>query len=283
MRTFGPSNPTTHSLTENTIVFFATVHTLPFIIQPLMDWHNLRSTAYAGSFMSYFYNWTGIGAYVPLFWLVFSSFAPIRNWCYEFWVVQHIATAILFLGFMYHHTQAWLYSWNYLYATTAVWLASCITRVIFTWTSTGFRPIKAEAQVLSGDIVKLDIPSRSRWLPGAHVFVRFPTINITVSPTYRVHQNDSDIALRHKQCHPFTIASIPTSKPAEEPYNTLSLLVSARAGITKSVLSKAALNGGRISVMVREGIHPSSRSHLSHSRPIDRRTVWRNPLIPVMA
>lgn len=136
--------------------------------------------------MSYFYNWTGIGAYVPLFWLVFSSFAPIRNWCYEFWVVQHIATAILFLGFMYHHTQAWLYSWNYLYATTAVWLASCITRVIFTCTSTGFRPIMAEAQVLSGGIVKLDIPSRSRWLPGAHVFVRFPTVNITVSSTFRL-------------------------------------------------------------------------------------------------
>ena len=146
-----------------------------------MDWQNLRSTAYAGSFMSYFYNWTGIGAYVPLFWLVFSSFAPIRNWCYEFWVVQHVATAILFLGFMYHHTQAWLYSWNYLYATTAVWLASCITRVVFTWTFTGFRPIKAEAQVLAGDIVKLDIPTRSKWLPGAHVFVRFPAINITVS------------------------------------------------------------------------------------------------------
>jgi hypothetical protein len=146
-----------------------------------MDWNHLRSTAYAGSFMSYFYNWTGVGAYVPLFWLVFSSFAPIRNWSYEFWVVQHIASAILFLGFMYHHTQAWLYSWNYLYATTAVWFASCVARVVFTWTSTGIKPVKAEAYVLAGDIVKLDIPTRSRWLPGAHVFVRFPTVNITVS------------------------------------------------------------------------------------------------------
>lgn len=163
------------------LVFFATVHTLPFIIQPLMDWGHLRSTAYAGSFMSYFYNWTGIGAYVPLFWLVFSSFAPIRNWSYEFWVVQHIGSAVLFLGFMFHHTQAWLYSWNYLYATIAVWFASCVARIVFTWTSTGVKPVKAEAYVLAGDIVKLDIPSLSRWTPGAHVFVRFPTINITVS------------------------------------------------------------------------------------------------------
>ncbi|GHJ88540.1 hypothetical protein NliqN6_4942 [Naganishia liquefaciens] len=233
-----------HQWGARVMLFFATVHTLPFIIQPLMDWQNLRSTAYAGSFMSYFYNWTGIGAYVPLFWLVFSSFAPIRNWCYEFWVVQHVATAILFLGFMYHHTQAWLYSWNYLYATTAVWLASCITRVVFTWTFTGFRPIKAEAQVLAGDIVKLDIPTRSKWLPGAHVFVRFPAINIT-------------------QCHPFTIASIPDSKRAET-QNTLSLLVSARAGITKSVLSKCALNGGRVSVMIDGpygGVHSSLSRH----------------------
>lgn len=165
------------------LVFFATVHTLPFIIQPLMDWNHLRSTAYAGSFMSYFYNWTGVGAYVPLVWLVFSSFEPIRNWSYEFWVVQHIASAVLFLGFMFHHTQAWLYSWNYLYATTAVWFASCVARVVFTWTSTGIKPVKAEAYVLAGDIVKLDIPTRSRWLPGAHVFVRLPTVNITVSPS----------------------------------------------------------------------------------------------------
>lgn len=131
--------------------------------------------------MSYFYNWTGIGAYVPLFWLVFTSFTSIRNRCYEFWVVQHIASAILFLGFMYHHTQAWLYSWNYLYATTAVWAGSCIARGVFIWTSTGLKPVRAEAEVLAGGLVKLDIPTRSSWLPGAHVFVRFPTINIIVS------------------------------------------------------------------------------------------------------
>jgi hypothetical protein len=154
---------------------------VPFILQPLRDWNTLRSTAYAGSFMSYFYNWTGIGAYVPLFWLVFTSFTSIRNRCYEFWVVQHVASAILFLGFMYHHTQAWLYSWNYLYATTAVWFVSCLARGVFTWTSTGFKPVKAEAEVLAGGLVKLDIPTKSSWSPGAHVFVRFPTVNIIVS------------------------------------------------------------------------------------------------------
>jgi hypothetical protein len=214
-----------------------------------MDWNNLRSTAYAGSFMSYFYNWTGIGAYVPLFWLVFSSFAPIRNWCYEFWVVQHIATAILFLGFMYHHTQAWLYSWNYLYATTAVWFASCVTRVIFTWTSTGFKPIKAEAQVLAGDIVKLDIPTRSKWLPGAHVFVRFPSVNITVSNSSL--SSRPQLMILSQQCHPFTVANIPSNESDKQAHHTLSLLISARSGITKSVLSNAALNGGRVPVMVR--------------------------------
>ncbi|KAJ9117147.1 hypothetical protein QFC20_000290 [Naganishia adeliensis] len=233
-----------HQWGARIMLFFATVHTLPFIIQPLMDWNHLRSTAYAGSFMSYFYNWTGVGAYVPLVWLVFSSSAPIRNWSYEFWVVQHIASAVLFLGFMFHHTQAWLYSWNYLYATTAVWFASCVARVVFTWTSTGIQPVKAEAYVLAGDIVKLDIPTRSRWLPGAHVFVRFPTVNIT-------------------QCHPFTVASIPSKALDKQSKHTVSLLVSARAGITKSVLSQAAVLGGRVPVMI-DG--PYGGAHSSMSR-----------------
>ncbi|KAI5455044.1 hypothetical protein NCC49_002317 [Naganishia albida] len=234
-----------HQWGARIMLFFATVHTLPFIIQPLMDWGHLRSTAYAGSFMSYFYNWTGIGAYVPLFWLVFSSFAPIRNWSYEFWVVQHIGSAVLFLGFMFHHTQAWLYSWNYLYATIAVWFASCVARIVFTWTSTGVKPVKAEAYVLAGDIVKLDIPSLSRWTPGAHVFVRFPTINIT-------------------QCHPFTVSSIPNNKSDKQSRHTISLLVSARAGITKAVLSQAALSRGQVPVMIDGpygGVHSSMSRH----------------------
>ncbi|KAJ9124158.1 hypothetical protein QFC22_000955 [Naganishia vaughanmartiniae] len=234
-----------HQWGARIMLFFATVHTIPFILQPLRDWNTLRSTAYAGSFMSYFYNWTGIGAYVPLFWLVFTSFTSIRNRCYEFWVVQHVASAILFLGFMYHHTQAWLYSWNYLYATTAVWFVSCLARGVFTWTSTGLKPVKAEAEVLAGGLVKLDIPTRSSWLPGAHVFVRFPTINII-------------------QCHPFTVANIPKKLENGQSAHTLSLLISPRAGITQSALAKANISGGRVPVMLDGpygGIHNSLSRH----------------------
>jgi hypothetical protein len=40
---------------------------------------------------------------VLLLWLTFSSVAPIRNWRYEFFVVQHVITFIGFLVALFYH------------------------------------------------------------------------------------------------------------------------------------------------------------------------------------
>jgi ferric-chelate reductase len=46
---------------------------------------------------------TGTAAFVLLLWLNVSSIAPIRNWWYEFFVIQHIVVYMGFVIAMFYH------------------------------------------------------------------------------------------------------------------------------------------------------------------------------------
>jgi hypothetical protein len=47
--------------------------------------------------------WKGLVAWSTLIWIVFSSATPIRGWCYEFFVVQHLVSFAVLIGFVYVH------------------------------------------------------------------------------------------------------------------------------------------------------------------------------------
>lgn len=49
------------------------------------------------------YYWSGIAAIVPLCWLCWASFAPIRKWSPAFFRYTHYISAILFSAFFYLH------------------------------------------------------------------------------------------------------------------------------------------------------------------------------------
>lgn len=91
---------------------------MPFIIQPLRD-------AGASNLKAWFYydpvNWTGAVSLALLVWLVVSSTRVFRNMNYEFFVVQHIVTMLVFLGFYFKHCDMTLHSWDWLWAAVGLY------------------------------------------------------------------------------------------------------------------------------------------------------------------
>lgn len=90
------------------------LHTFPFI----MAGREIRSNAdglnpngYGQLYYSWHvshkvYYWSGVAALVPLLWLCWGSFAPLRNRFYELFKILHIISAILFSAFFYIHCNA---------------------------------------------------------------------------------------------------------------------------------------------------------------------------------
>ena len=148
--------------------------------------------------------WKGLAAWCTLAWIVFSSMTPIRGWCYEFFVIQHIVSFAVLLGFVYIHTpvEVNVYIWipvaifffdrifralRVLYANLAIFHPSSKRD----GQAQGFLTCKAEFTSLPHDTTRIVIQNPPiSWRPGQHVFL-------------------SCQAIAPLQNHPFTIASIP--------------------------------------------------------------------------
>ncbi|KAF2848779.1 ferric-chelate reductase [Plenodomus tracheiphilus IPT5] len=148
--------------------------------------------------------WKGLAAWCTLVWIVFSSMTPIRGWCYELFVIQHIISFALFLAFVYIHTpiEMHVYVWipvalfafdrifrllRLAYANMSIFHPSLKTQ----GQSKGFQTCQAEFTPLPHDTTRVVVRSPPiTWSPGQHVFLSCQS----VAPL---------------QNHPFTIASIP--------------------------------------------------------------------------
>ncbi|KAF4636938.1 hypothetical protein G7Y89_g1145 [Cudoniella acicularis] len=137
---------------------------------------------------------TGWATYAILIWMNISTIAPIRNFSYEFFVVQHIIT---FFGFiiavMMHLPSTALYSRVYIYIPIALYLLDRIIRSArYAWNNV--RPGRATLMACEGGVTKIRVQNKSinKWAPGSHVFLSIPKFGIG-------------------QSHPATIASTPNS------------------------------------------------------------------------
>ncbi|KAH8717125.1 hypothetical protein GQ44DRAFT_829589 [Phaeosphaeriaceae sp. PMI808] len=50
-------------------------------------------------------SWKGLAAWSTLVWIVFSSMTPIRGWCYELFVIQHLMSFAVLTGFVWKPGQ----------------------------------------------------------------------------------------------------------------------------------------------------------------------------------
>ena len=207
------------------------IHTIPFYITPVWDHGALGvfKTYFSGQY--YIYG-TGIAALVPLIFLCVHSIPFLRSSMYELFVTLHVPTSILFLGMLFWHCHNYLTSWNYLWATTAIWFISYCSRLFFLnwtnpWRASWLIGEEAAITVLPENAVKVTIPTQTKWRPGQYVYLRMPGISIFEN-------------------HPFTIASLCSDDfPSEygEQFRDMTLVFRPFAGFTRKVVTTAVENG----------------------------------------
>lgn len=172
--------------------------------------------------------WRGLAAWCTLVWINFSSSTPIRGWNYELFIVQHVASFALLIGFTYVHAPPELQ--GYVWAAVAFFFFDRVVRALrFLYVnisifhpshnSDGMLACKAEFTPMAHDTTRITIRNPPiAWAPGQHVFL-------------------SCQGIAPLQNHPFTIASIPTDGKME-------FLVKAQSGGTRRFFKHAQKSQG---------------------------------------
>ena len=212
-------------------LFLSLIHTIPFYITPVWDHGGLLVFRSYFSGQYYIYG-TGLAALVPLIVLCVHSLPFLRTWMYELFVALHVPISIIYLGMLFWHCHNYLTSWNYLWATVAIWLFSyCIRLFYLNWTNpwrmSWLIGEEAAVTILPQNAVKVTIPTQVKWKPGQYIYLRMPGISIFEN-------------------HPFTIASLCSEDfPSEygEQYRDMTLVFRPFGGFTRKVLDAAIEQG----------------------------------------
>lgn len=173
----------------------------------------------------------GLGLWAVLAWTTISSLIPLRRLCYEFFVLQHIVSAGVFLWLLHVHVPT--------YASYNVWMAVAFAlsgrvyrfsvllcrNITVRKRTFGFdagRQVghSAELQALPGEVTMLTAHGVGfSWKPGQHVLLWCPT-------------------LAPLESHPFTIASPPKGN-CENGLQSLQLIIRAHSGFTRKLFRQA--------------------------------------------
>lgn len=156
---------------------------------------------------------SGVTTYVILFWMSFSTVAPLRHFSWEFFVFQHIIT---YMGFIIaasiHIPSDANDAHAYVYVAVALYLVERLVYFArFAFTNSGSSKVTLES--LEGDVTKMYVTNRriKTWAPGSHVMIGIPRFGLV-------------------QSHPATIMSIPSSHNGE-----VVLLLRAYKGFTRRI------------------------------------------------
>ena len=167
---------------------------------------------------------TGFAALGILIWMNVSTIAPLRNYSYEIFVLQHLLT---FFGFiiavMYHLPSTALETRTYIWIPIGLWSLDRLVRTGRSiWNNS--TQVRATVSPLDGDVTMIHVRgSRLRkWSPGSFVLLSIPQFGLV-------------------QSHPATIASTPASHGGD-----LVFLLRAQKGFTKNLLSSSNVSQSSI-------------------------------------
>jgi predicted ferric reductase len=154
--------------------------------------------------------WKGLVAWAMLVWIVFSSVAPIRGWCYELFVLQHLVSFAVLVGFVYIHTPAEVHA--YIWIPVALFWADRVVRAlrVLYANMSFFHPKQRKAGHLSGTWA-----CKAEFFPMAHNTTRIVIANPPIKWSPGQHVFLSCHSIVPLQSHPFTIASIPADGKME--------------------------------------------------------------------
>ena len=215
-------------------LFLSLVHTVPFYIQPVWDDGALALFSSLFPFPNnggYIYG-TGLAALVPLGWLCVASLPFLRTLAYELFVLLHVPVAFIYVGMLFWHCKNYLSSWDYLFATLAIWVLSYFLRMfnlnwLKPWRNAWLIGDEAAVTLMAENAIKVTIPTQMTWRPGQYVYLRMPGIS--------VFEN-----------HPFTVSSLCSEDfPSEygDLYRDCTLVFRPFGGFTRKVLNTAIEKG----------------------------------------
>ena len=149
-------------------------------------------------------SWKGLAAWCTLVWIVFSSMTPIRGWCYELFVIQHLISFAVFLGFVYIHIPADMKAY--------VWIP--VALFFFDRTLRALRALYANISLFhlkqrSEGQVKSFWACKAAFTPLPYNTTRVIIQDPPISWTPGQHVFLSCHSIVPLQSHPFTVASIP--------------------------------------------------------------------------
>ncbi|KAF7592090.1 hypothetical protein BBP40_000695 [Aspergillus hancockii] len=208
-------------------LFLSLIHMVPFYVTPI--WENGGLIYYQQYFPRPIYIYgTGWAALAPLIILCVHSLPILRAWMYEFFKLVHLPVSIIFLAMVFWHSKNFLASWDYLWATVAIWVLSYVVRLFYVnWSS----PLRlsfligeeSAVTILPQDAIKVTVATQMKWKPGQFVYLRMPGISLF-------------------ERHPFTISSLCSGDfPSEygENYRDLALVFRPFGGFTRKAFLKA--------------------------------------------
>lgn len=208
-------------------LFLSLVHTIPFFVTPI--WEDGALIWYQQYLPRHVWIYgTGLAALVPLVFLCIHSLPALRRRMYELFLFIHMPVSVVFVAMLFWHCKDFLASWNYLWATIAIWVMSYAMRLFYlNWTNP-FRMSfmigeESAVTILPHNAIKVTVATTMRWKPGQYVYLRMPGISLLGR-------------------HPFTIASLCSDDfPSEygENYRDLALVFRPFGGFTRKVLLKA--------------------------------------------
>ncbi|GJE91547.1 ferric reductase family protein [Phanerochaete sordida] len=198
------------------------MHTFPFIH------YNIQQGVMVKKYNTQPWYWSGVAALVPQTWLILMSWGIIRSRYYELFKKLHFCAAGIFMVALFIHCDFRLTSWDYFWATLAIYTTTWLIQVGRTLFYGALGVPYTLKQLGDPSMIKVTIhaPHRFWWAPGQHVFIRFLTGGW----------------LLPFSTHPFTISNIRTPGAAT---HDVEIVFRVRGGLTKQLadLALARPNG----------------------------------------
>ncbi|OAA58974.1 ferric-chelate reductase [Niveomyces insectorum RCEF 264] len=163
-----------------------------FVTASVHGWHFYTEYARAGQVDIFFEMMPmgkyGFAAWGLLGWSFLVGMAPLRHLCYEVFVIQHIAVAVLLLWVLYLHVPAYA-RYNVWFAIAALCLDRAVRLVLLVWQNVKVRPNpsrckggqrighQAQIRAVGDDITVVTIKDvHFRWRAGQHLYLWMPWI-----------------------------------------------------------------------------------------------------------
>ncbi|KAI1384372.1 ferric reductase like transmembrane component-domain-containing protein [Hypoxylon trugodes] len=167
----------------------------------------------------------GLAAWGILLWMTITSFKPFRSMAYEFFVIQHILAAIMFLWAVYVHVPASA-RYNVWFAISALCFDRACRIGLLIWQNLKFRPRRScceggqwighqtQLSPIGESITVLTIKDvHFKWRAGQHLYLWLPR----VAPI---------------EVHPYTIASA-HQMPDTCICNSIQLVIRSHSGFSR--------------------------------------------------